>query len=132
MGLSAFRLVALVAAVAALGRAFGPLGACAGVGVAFTLHALASAVYVVSHDGLPGPALLAAIARPLAACVTLAVAAHGVTSLGLESPFVALGSQIIAGALGYLAGVWLFARPLAQDLLRLVSDLRRRAAPPVG
>jgi PST family polysaccharide transporter len=134
MGLSAFRLVALLAAVGALGQAFGPLGACAGVGVAFTLHALASAIYVVRRDGLPGPALLAAILRPLAACVLLALAALGagaaLPALGRDARFVALAAQIVAGTLGYLAGVWLFARPLAKDLLRLVADLRRRRSAP--
>ena len=97
MGLSAFRLVALLAAVGALGQAFGPLGACAGVGVAFTLHALASALYVIRRDGLPGPALLAAIVRPLAACVPLALAALGapaaVAAMGIGVRGVALAPR---------------------------------------
>ena len=136
MGLSAFRLVTLLAAVGALGQAFGPLGACAGVGVAFTLHALASALFVVRRDGLPGPALLAAIARPLAACVPLALAALGagaaMAAVGIEARGVALAAQVAAGTLGYLAGVWLFARPVARDLLGLISELRRRGAAPVA
>ena len=135
MLLSAFRLAALLIAVAVLGRAFGPLGACVGVGVAFTLHMLASAAIVVGRDGISARGLLSSIARPLAACVPLAgtalAAGAGVTALGMHAPALLLTAQIAGGVAGYLLGVWLFARGLARDLLGLVKDLRRRRAGPV-
>ena len=134
MALSAFRLAALLLAVGGLGRAFGPLGACAGVGVAFTLHMLASAAIVIYRDGISARGLMSSIARPLAACVPLAAAAlgagAGLEALGLRAPLLVLTAQIAGGVIGYLVGVGLFARGLAKDLLGLVKDLRRKKAAP--
>lgn len=130
MWLSVVRLLALLAAVYGLGLLFGPLGACAGVGVAFSLHALASIAFVARYDGLPATALLGAAARPLLACVPLVLAVlgarHGLSSLSVEARFVRLAVEIVAGGLGYLVGALLFARGLTRDLLQLVSNLRKK------
>ena len=130
MALTAMRLGAVLAAVYALGRAFGPLGACAGAVAGFTLHAVASMTVVVRWDGVSASGLAAAVGRPLAACVPLAGAVlgarAGLSVLGVHARGVGLVAEIAAGALGYAAGALLFARALVQDLLRLAGDLRRK------
>jgi lipopolysaccharide exporter len=134
MWLSVVRVLALLAAVYGLGRLFGPLGACAGVGVAFSLHALSSIAFVSRYDGLPATALLGAAARPLLACVPLVLAVlgarYGLAALGVEARFVRLAGEIAAGGIGYLVGALLFARGLTRDLLMLVRNLRKKRGAP--
>jgi PST family polysaccharide transporter len=61
------KLVAVVVLLLTLGRP-GPLSACAAVGVAFALHAVASMVVVEMLDGVSMSALVARCAPPFAAC----------------------------------------------------------------
>ncbi len=132
MMLTAFRLVVLLAAVATLGRAFGPLGACAGVGVGFGLHALASSGLVVRIEGISARGLASAVLRPLVACLPLVAAVLGTRALlvswGVHLRGVGLAAEIVAGAIGYALGAFVFARPLVRDLIGLVAELRRGRA----
>jgi lipopolysaccharide exporter len=136
MWLSALRICALLAAVAGLGRAFGPMGACAGVGVAFSLHALASAAFIVWQDGIAAGALLGAAARPLLACAPLVLAVlgtrAGLSALGVSMRGVGLMAEVVAGALGYAVGAFLFAGALTRDILRLAKELRRKRSAAKG
>jgi lipopolysaccharide exporter len=136
MWLSALRIIALLAAVAGLGRAFGPMGACAGVGVAFSLHALASAGFIAWQDGIAASALLSAVARPLLACGVLVLgvlgARAGISALGVSVRGVGLMAEIVAGALGYVVGAFLFAGALTRDILRLARELLRKRSAAKG
>jgi lipopolysaccharide exporter len=136
MWLSAVRIVALLAAVAGLGRAFGPMGACAGVGVAFSLHALASAGFIAWQDGIAASALLSAVARPLLACSVLVLAVlgarAGISALGVSVRGVGLLAEVVAGALGYVVGAFLFAGALLRDILRLGKELLRKRSAAKG
>lgn len=129
MWLSGVRLVAVLAAVAGLGVLFGPVGACLGVGVAFALHALGNVVWIVRQDGFGVRELLGGTGRVVAACVPLCAAVlgarAGVAALGVQIRGVGLAAEVVAGGLGYGAGILLFARPQASEALRLLRDLRR-------
>jgi len=140
MWLSTMRLAAVFASVYGFGRAFGPLGACAGVVLAFTLHAVASAGLVVRSDRIPAAALFGAAARPLLACGPLVLAVLGaravVASLGATPRGVGLAAEVAAGAAGYAVGTLIFSRSLARECLALAGELRRKrsksSAPPAA
>jgi lipopolysaccharide exporter len=129
MWLSALRLVAVLGAVAGLGVLFGPLGACAGAGIGFSLHALGNVAWVVRQDGFGVRELLGGTGRVVAACVPLCAAVLGaraaVAALGVQVRGVGLAAEVVAGAAGYAAGAALFARPQIKDIVRLLRDLRR-------
>lgn len=129
MWLSAFRLTAVMAAVGGLGAFFGPLGACAGVGIAFSLHALGNVVWVMREDGFGVGELLGGVGRVVVACVPLCAAAlgarAGIEALGVQVRGVGLAAEVVAGAAGYGVGLLLVARSQAREALRLRHDLRR-------
>lgn len=125
--LEVLRLVALVALLFTMGR-LGPLWACAAVGVAFGLHALASMVVVQVTDGIGAGALLARCAPPLAACVCMAAAVLatrvGLAHAGVHAKGLDLVIEITSGAVAYVAAALALARSTSEDFLALV----RRAA----
>lgn len=129
MWLSALRFAAVLGAVGGLGALFGPLGACAGVGVAFGLHAAGNVVWVVRQDGYGLGELMGGVARVFVACVPLVAAVLGARAafarLGVHVRGAALAVEVVAGAAGYGAGVALMARPQVKEALRLLKDLRR-------
>jgi lipopolysaccharide exporter len=129
MGLSALRFAAVIGCVAGLGALFGPLGACVGVGVAFSLHALGSVVWIVREDGFGVGELLGGTARVVVACLPLCAAVLGaraaVAALGVSVPGVGLAVEVVAGAAGYGLGLCAFARTQSREAMRLLGELRR-------
>ena len=123
--LEVLKLVALVALLLTVGRA-GPLWACAGVGGAFALHALAS-MAVVQLDGVRVSTLAARCVPPLAACVPMVAAVQivhvALKWLGVHSSWLLLVTELLAGALAYPLAALVIARSAARDMI----DLLRRA-----
>jgi len=131
--LEAFKLVVLLGGIATLGRT-SPLAACAAVGLAFALHALASLWVIERSDGVPLRKSLACLVPALLACVPLVggvfLARAGYAHADRGRPIVSLVLEIAAGAAGYLLGAWLVARRATLDLVaRLVEALRSRREP---
>jgi PST family polysaccharide transporter len=131
MGLEIVKLAAIVASIVAFER-LGALWACGGVGVAFAAHALASIWIVYRIDAIPFLKLLGRGMPPLLACVPLIAAVIGaryaMRAIGIESASSQLAIEIIAGALGYLAGAFSIARSTSNDFIALVrAAIRRRA-----
>jgi lipopolysaccharide exporter len=145
--LEVLKLASLVGLLLTLGRA-GPLWACAAVGVAFALHALASMLVVQVIGGIRVTALLRRTAPPLLACVPMVVAVlaarHAMSHFSrlphwLHLPWSAgargggrLLVEIAAGAAAYVAVAPFVAREAAQDgvgLVRLALQRRARRAP---
>jgi len=133
--LEVLKLAAVVVLLLTLGR-LGPLSACAAVGLAFALHALASLVVVQIVEGIALAELCARCGAPLAACLPLVIAVLGtrlvLESAGLHSYPALLVAQIAAGAVTYPVAALVLARPLSLDFVSvLTSALRRRTAPSV-
>lgn len=132
MWFSALRLAAVLTAVFGLGKAFGPIGACAGVGVGFSLHALANVAWIMKEDGFRLGELLGGVARVLIACFVLCAAVlaarRGWSFTGIQVRGVPLVVEVAAGALGYAVGLWLAAKQQAREAFRLLRDLRRDRA----
>jgi PST family polysaccharide transporter len=133
--LEVLKLAAVVAFLLTLGR-LGPLSACAAVGFAFALHAVASLVVVQIVDGIALVDLCARCGAPLLACLPLVIAVLGtrfvLENAGVHSYPTILAAQIAVGTVTYPAAALVLARPMALDLLSVVtSALRRQTAPSV-
>lgn len=130
MVLEWLKVIAIVGGIAALGAAGGQLWACAGVGLAFGLHALASLALVRRLDGISYATLLRPLVGPLLACVPL-VAAVLAVRYGLR-PFhglprgARLTSEIVAGGLAFVLSALVVAPRASRDFLGLVKDVIRR------
>ena len=116
-----------------IGRA-SPLWACAAIGIAFTARLALSLEVLRRLEKVPIAPILWRQAGPLVATLPLVAAAWAV-----HRGFVGLGrgelhgvhavpelvTQIVAGALAYVGAAFLFARPLALELLTLARNLLR-------
>jgi PST family polysaccharide transporter len=134
--LEVLKLASVVVLVLAFGR-FGPVWACASVGMGFAVHAVASMWAVRRTDGIAMTALLVRCARPLAACgpMVLAVLAvrRGMRSMGGAPTALELAIEIGAGALAYIAVCPWLARVETLDALRLARrGLLRSGSTPLG
>jgi len=104
--------------------------ACA-VGVAFGTNALVGIWVVSTGDGpTPSPArLLSGFVRPLLACGAMAVAVLGarwlLSSAGITDPAIRLPVEIAVGGLAYVPAAFVFAGPIARDLIVVLRQLRR-------
>jgi len=129
MWLEMGKLALLVAALATLGRR-DPLWACVAVGFAYGAHMLASLLVVRRIDGVELRRSLAAVAPALLACVPMVVAVLAVRTLlvaaGVAAPFVLLGFEVSAGAVGYLGAVAVIARKPSRDLVARLREALRR------
>jgi lipopolysaccharide exporter len=128
MLLGVVKVLAVVSLLPLLGQ-LGPLWACVAIGVAFGIHAVASLWTLRRQEGVPATLLAASLGRPLLACIPLACAAVGARSVGLMlgwPPGVRLVLETGAGVLGYAAGTYLFARPLARDVMDLLKGALNR------
>lgn len=120
--LEALKLVSLIVLLLTMGRG-GPLWACAGVGLAFAIHAAASMAVLQALDGVTVAALAAKCVPPLGACAPM-VASVLVTRLGLAAAGMHVGvmslvAEIAAGAAAYTASAIVLARSATMDLLGL-------------
>jgi lipopolysaccharide exporter len=104
----------------------GPLWVCVAVATAYALAALASLWMVQLADDVPFLSSLGGLLPPLAACLPLVGGVFAVRiGLGRHDP-LGLALEVLAGIIGYLAGAFLFARPLTRDLLGLARKFLRR------
>lgn len=112
-----------------LGRALGPEGACAGVAVAFGVHALASMAVIARSDGVSLSKMLSGPARALGACVPLVGCVLGMRAVlagaGVPWAGLRLGLEIVAGVMGYAIGVRVFAMDIVRDMLAALRRGRR-------
>src|SRR6185295_18164997 len=117
-------VVILLTSIRLLGHA-GPLWACAGVGVAFAILAVAGMVMVRAEDGVDLGRLLGGVLPPLVACGPMAAAVLGVRHLlepvGLR-PIVLLAVELIVGAVVYVPSALLLAREVSREFLRLFRE----------
>lgn len=131
--LEVLKLFVLLGSIAALG-AFGPLAACAGVGVGFGVHSLACMAVVRRLDGVPISSVLIGMLGPLVACAPMVGAVLLVRgALGASSPkehVASLVAEIAAGGVAYCASAFVTASSSARELLRLVRDAARRDRAP--
>ena len=110
---------------------YGLRAAAAAVGVSFGLMAIAGVIMVLREG--PSPArLVLGFARPLVACGVMAVATravgYGLAAVGLDHAAVLLVSEILAGALGYVAAAFAIAPDAVRDLLMLLKQaLKKRS-----
>ena len=134
MALSIVAVVVLFSGMVGLGILGGPLWACAAVGIAFAVHALASVGYVSAVDGIPIGHFARGFFRPLGACLPMVAAVlavrYGLELAGFWVRGVNLALEVLAGAVAYIGGALVIARPLAQELIALVKEaIRRRRGP---
>jgi PST family polysaccharide transporter len=123
----------VVAALWAVGR-INPVWACTAVAAAFAVSLLLWAGAMRVLENVPVIAFFALLARPMVACVPMALAItavhHGLPAVGHGPSLLALLAEIVVGALVYAAAAWIFARRQARELLMMVHRalLRRRTA----
>jgi PST family polysaccharide transporter len=131
--LEVLKLATLVILLLTVGR-WGPLWACTAVGLAFGVHALASMVVVHATGGVRVSALASRCAGPLAACLPMAASVFAVGSMlraaGVATRGALLSAEIATGALVYPLAALVLARPLAFDLVGLVTSALRRPTGP--
>ncbi len=121
MWLELFKLVALFALIGSLGYGFGPIYACAGVGIAFGLHSLASLIYVDRLDGVGVAPVLVALLGPLLACGFMAAAVLGTRSLiPPMHPAFALVCEVGVGAVVFIPSAFICAPKVSRDFLGLL------------
>jgi len=129
--LEGFKVVALVLLIVSLGRA-GPLFTCAAVGAAFGVHALACLWIVRWLDGISLGRSLGGLVPALVACAPMVAAVlgtrHVVGLLAIHTHFVALGIEVLAGAVTYAVAVSLVARDVSRELVERVVDAMRSHA----
>lgn len=132
MVLEAVKVAALLAGIALLAT-LGPLWACAGVGLGFGVHALASLWVVHKVDGMSMWTMTSPTLGPIAASVPMAAAVWGVRSvLAPHLPSVVLLLvEVAVGGVVYVPFALLLARETSKDLLVLLRKVRSRkqAAP---
>ncbi|WP_437308341.1 oligosaccharide flippase family protein [Sorangium sp. So ce388] len=121
---------AIIGGIALLGSIGGVLWACAGVGVAFGVHALASLWVVKRADGVPYGRLLRPLIRPLLACLPMVVAVlavrYGLRQLGPLPRGFRLGTEVVAGGLVFVASALVIAHQASRDFLQLAREAVRR------
>jgi hypothetical protein len=125
-----FTLLMLLAALFTLGR-LGPLWSCGAVGLVFFLRMLIWGWALKIAEQIPLRTFLAPLVPAVLASIPLVAAAVGTHRLmaSLLPGFVVLSliAEILAGVVGYLVGVLLFARGQGRELLGLVRQgLSRR------
>lgn len=123
------KVFTLLAAVSGLGM-FGPLWACAGVGLAFGLASLASLWAVRKSEKIPMWRMARGMLGPLLACAPMAAAVVGVRHLldraGYGASMVSLVSELAVGAVIYVIAAFVFAPGIARDFLGLVKNVLLR------
>jgi PST family polysaccharide transporter len=130
LALEAFKVVALLALIATVGR-LGPLWTCAAVGVAFGAHALGALWLIDAIDGVSLRRSIGALVPPvvssipMVAVVLLVRHCFGTTT---ERPALQLVVEVVVGGAGYCVSALWLARSGSQDLLARVRDAMRARA----
>lgn len=128
MALECGKIFVLLGAIVLTGGT-NPLWACAAVGVAFALHALASMLLARHYGGVPLRAFLSALFPPLLACAPMVLAIlatrHALQGTGWVGFKLELIIEVLVGVLVYLASAAVVAR---RELVELLSHARRSLA----
>jgi lipopolysaccharide exporter len=124
------KLVMLFGGIAVL-QQWGIHAAACAVGIAFGFNAIAG-IWAVSRGPAPQPKpahLISGFVRPLLACAAMAAAViatrWALQRAGVEDPRILLPVEIAVGGLAYVPAAFVFAGPIARDLIRVLRQLRR-------
>ncbi len=134
MALSLGKVVVLLGSIWIFAR-FGPLWACGGVGFTFMASTLTLMIMARVLDKVKILPLLLGLIPVLASCgamgASVVLVRHGLRSLGLGPGWSSLSLEIITGAVSYIAACFIFARPVAMDLLKQARKVidRKRGIP---
>lgn len=128
MFLEIAKLVLLIGGIAVLSP-YGVRVASGAVGIAFGLTAIGG-VMMIMREG-PSPArLIIGFVQPLLACGVMAAAVfglhHALRAAGVTHPVVYLFSEIVVGAIAYVAAALVICRATARDMLGLLKQALRR------
>ncbi|EYF03043.1 oligosaccharide flippase family protein [Chondromyces apiculatus] len=130
MVLEWLKVAAIILGVGALGVVGGPLWACAGVGLAFGLHALASMALVRRVSDIRYVELLRPLVRPLLACVPLVLAVLGtrawLSGFGDLPRGVRVFAEVVAGASAFVLAVLVVAPAASREFLGTLRGALRR------
>jgi O-antigen/teichoic acid export membrane protein len=126
MGVMLVNVASLLGAMILLGRAFGPLAACFGVGVGFCAYALSFGAVLVRTEQVSAWSLIEAMAPPLYACAVMVAGVLATrTALAWAGIWIRGGNlvvEIVVGALTYAGVCLLVARPVVRDAAFLLRD----------
>lgn len=111
---------------------YGPVWACAGVGVAATVQAVIF-FYLLTKDGVSAGRLWNAMTRPLLPCLPMVAAVfgvrHGLLGLGIDRPALLLVAEVSVGAIVFIPSAFILSGAIARDFLGLIkSSLGRGSA----
>jgi lipopolysaccharide exporter len=111
----------------------GPLWACAAVGLAFMARLPLVAFVLHRIDQIPISRFLMPLIPPVLCALPLAAAVLGARAalgpFGVMHPKVSLAVEMVAGAVGYIAAIFLFARKLVNEFLSLLHGGFKRPTP---
>jgi PST family polysaccharide transporter len=109
---------------------YGPVWACAGVGLSFVVQA---AIYfgLLKRDGVSAKGLWGAMVLPILPCIPMVAAVfairYGLGVLGVDTNAVLLVCEVVGGALVFIPASFVLCPSIAQDFLGLIkSALGRR------
>lgn len=122
------KLVVIVVTMLTLGR-ISPMFACLSVGCGYGVALLIAQYSIWRTDGVPMTALIGRTVPALLACVPMVLAVLGVRYLLARAdvgPQVGLPLEIIAGALGFVAGAFTLARGVTREFIAIVAEARKR------
>jgi len=104
---------------------YGPVWACAGVGIGFTSQALMY-FYMLKKDGVSMPAVCGAVFRPLLPCLPMVAAVFatriGLEHIGIDKPLYLLLAEISVGAIVFVPAAFLLSGRIARDFLGLLKS----------
>lgn len=125
------KALGIVVTVSTLGR-LGPLWACGAVGVTYAGHALTSVWVLHRYYGLNAARVLAALLRPLVACIAMVAAVFGwrafVGDWGVRHTALAIAAEVTVGGAVYVGAIFLVAGAAARELFALLRSRKRKIA----
>jgi PST family polysaccharide transporter len=130
MVLEWLKVLAILAGIRALGALAGDVVACAGVGVAFGLHAAASMAFARRVSDVSYLTLVRPLVRPLLACAPLVAAIlavrYGLARFEHLPRGTRLGAEVIAGGVAFVLSALVIAPRASRDFLDLARGALRR------
>jgi PST family polysaccharide transporter len=121
------RAVVMLTLIPLLGYFGGPAWACAGVGLGFVFHAVATVLLTARVTPLPATPYLINVFRPMLACVPMfgAITALRPALMAMHTPVaLALAAEVLCGAVVYVAAAFLLAGPNVRELIGFVRPSR--------